>query len=221
MVIENDRTSVEKKKRFPPPKRSTSAFDYSGLSLTGLEFSPSDQALLAQTPAGENYVRILYALALASVSDVNTILEIGAGVSTAVFVHALHDAGRSGPKVCSIDTDPAVPSLEATTLADSLGVNWNVVRSDSLKAAFELLPVRVDLLYIDGDHGGLHAIGDYRRYSPLVHAGGLIVYDDYPLFSGPEAAVATLNAEGVVGRKLTYNLQDGNSFYVIRKGDHG
>ena len=217
-------TDPELKARITSQKKASrgavtavSLFDYTGLDLPGLQFSSSDEVLIQRSDAGENYVRILYALARISSSDTNTILEIGLGESSRVFANALGLVGKLQPHLCSVEINSVNITPPVRTVIESFGVGWTVVIGDSLKVPLDQLPPMVDLLYIDGDHGGEHAIGDYRKFSPLVRAGGLIVYDDYPIFPGPAAAVATLTAEGVVGSKLTYNTGDGNSFYVIRK----
>lgn len=194
-------------------------FDYTGFDLSDLTFSSSEQVILRQSLAGENYVRILYALARASSSPVNAILEIGVGGSSAAFAHALRVGGKETPKLFSIEINPdsPPPALTRVVREEEFGVAWHIVHGDSLKVSLEKLPSEVDLLYIDGDHGGEHSIGDYRRYAPLVRTGGFIVFDDYPLFPGPVAAVQLLASEGIVGEMLMYNLKDGNGFYVIRK----
>lgn len=214
------------KEKFPQNKvykePARPAFDYNQFDLADLQFSSLEQKLLARSESGENYTQILYALARRSLSDVNAILEIGVGNSSLAFANALRDAARSGPQLYSVEIDKDKPVLDmVTTVCDVLDVNWHTVRGDSLKVELERVPEVVDMLYIDGDHGGEHAIGDYRKFSPLVREGGLVVFDDYPTFpgvvNGVSAIVAQLTVEGVKGTALTYNLKDGNSFYVIKK----
>lgn len=221
-MIDPTKKTVQKRPARPAVPASV-LFDPAGLEIPGLQFSQSDLELLQHSLAGENCARILYALLLSCVSDdVNTVLEIvaGGGSSTA-FALALKAAGKRGPKLFSVEIDPATPFATPGMLwkarEEFPELEWHVVYGDSLKVPLEQLPTVVDLLFIDGDHGGEHSIGDYRRFAPLVRSGGLVVFDDYPLFSGPAAAVAMLETEGVKGVKLTYNLQDGNSFYVIQK----
>ena len=172
--------------------------------------------------SGENYTRMLYSLACSVVSPVNTILEIGAGPwggSGVTFAHALRASGYESPRLFSIEINPDYPPfLLVSDVRAELGVDWQIIRGDSLKVSIDpFVFCGVDLLYIDGDHGGEHVIGDYRLFSPLVRAGGLIVFDDFPIAGGVVAVVDVLTAEGVHGVALTYNTQDGNSHYVIRK----
>ena len=209
-----------------PQKRSraspiVSSDAYVLLDLPGFRFSDVDLEIINQSEAGENYARILYTLACRclSGSDVCVVLEVGTGGSSITFAKALNKSNSGGglSRLYSVEIDLNRPTIQDVEIVNSLGVDWRTVHGDSLKVPLDKLPSVVDMLYIDGDHGGDHSIGDYRRFSPLVRAGGLIVYDDYPLFSGPEAAVATLVAEGLSGTRLTYNVSDGNSFYVIQK----
>ncbi len=176
---------------------------------------------MAEKTNGELYSPMLHALAMASSSTLNTILEVGAGPvggSGLIFAEAMREMGRSAPRIFSIDIDPAHPSAQALLhVRETLGVEWVVVHGDSLRVPLDAFPAEVDLLYIDGDHGGDHAIGDYHRLSPLVRKGGLIVFDDFPIAEGVAAAVAGLIKEGVIGLQLVYNHRDGNSHYVIRK----
>ena len=182
--------------------------------------------LLSELPdasaAGHNYMLMLYALAHASISSIHTILEVGAGphgTSALAFAYVLDEIGGEHPQLVSIEISPEHPIPSALDyVREVIGVDWRIVRGDSLKVPFDQLPTVVDLLYIDGDHGGEHALGDYRRFSPLVRKGGLIVFDDYPIATGVVGAVDVLAAEHVVGVVLTYNHQDGNSHWVTRKG---
>ena len=41
------------------------------------------------------------------------------------------------------------------------------------------LPMRIDLLFIDGDHHKKAVMNDFRNYFKLVRSGGFIVFDDY------------------------------------------
>lgn len=191
------------------------------INLDALQLSLSKDS--SDYTPGENYARILRALVRASFSKV--VLEIGAGGSSIAFAQALKEVSKEdsksfpkNPELFSIEINNDIPA--PSTIMDVLelyAVSWSVVHGDSLKVPLSSLPPSVDLLYIDGDHGGEHSIGDYQRYAPLVRVGGLIVFDDYPLFPGPVAAVSTLAAEGVNGIIIVHNLQDGNGFYVIRK----
>ncbi len=194
------------------------------LDLPGLQFSESDLASINHSSAGENYGRILYTLAcrcLAGSGAANAILEIGSGGSSITFAKALGKVGDRSPKLCSVEIDINKPSFHDVEVVSSLDVDWQVVHGDSLKVPLDKVPFAADMLYIDGDHGGDHAIGDYRKFAPLVRAGGLVVFDDYPtapgVVNGVSAIVEILKSEGVVGKVLTYNTQDSNSFYVIQK----
>ena len=215
--MQDAKTFVQEQKR--PRSSRPPVLDYDKFNLADLCFSSSEQLIAEKSKSGETYVRVLYALALRTSSLVNTILEIGVGDSSAAFAHALRMAGKEAPRLFSIELDPARPSevMMRAVREEEIGVAWHIVHGYSLKVPLDQLPSEVDLLYIDGDHGGEHTIGDHRRYAPLVRAGGLIVFDDYPLFPGPVAAVTMLAAEGLVGKKLPYNVKEGNSFYVIRK----
>lgn len=191
-------------------------------------FSTMREFFLERTPplhghddSGENYARMLYSLARGCLSKVNTILEVGAGpqgTSGVVFAHAQREAGFLLPRIFSIeiaDHNPLPQWVEY--VQEELGVCWQIVRGDSLQVELENLPQQVDLLYIDGDHGGDHVIGDYRRFSLLVRPGGLVVFDDYPRATGVAAAVSVLRTEGVTGVAVRYNQNDGNSHYVVMK----
>ncbi len=194
------------------------------LEIPGLQFSESDLALIKQSEAGENYGQILRSLSNRCVNGIGaaiTILEVGTGGSSIIFAETLKQSGGRLPKLCSVELDINKPTLHDVEIVNSLGVDWQAVHGDSLKVPLSQVPSVVDMLYIDGDHGGEHSSGDYRKFAPLVRAGGLVVFDDFPtapgVSNGVSAIVDALKSEGVVGKVLTYNMKDGNSFYVIQK----
>ena len=200
--------------------RTIPTFSDTLLELPGLQFSESDLTTIKQSEAGEIYAQILYSLAYRCLSGLGVcsmILEIGSGGSSIDFAKALNKSGNSLLGLCSVEIDINKPSFHDVEIVNSLNVDWQTVHGDSLKVPLDKLPMSVDMLYIDGDHGGDHSIGDYWKFSPLVRAGGLVVFDDYPIASGVEAIVGILKSEGVVGQVLTYNTKDGNGFYVIQK----
>jgi len=221
-------TDPKVKDKFPQKRtsiRPPSASEVDALlDLPELQFSESDLTTINQSSAGENYARILYTLAArrsTDLVDANVILEIGSGGSSITFAKALSKVGSGQSKLCSVEIDINKPSFHDAEVVSSLGVDWSVVHGDSLKVPLDKIPSVVDMLYIDGDHGGEHSSGDYRKFAPLVRTGGLVVLDDYPtapeVVNGVSAIVEILRTEGMVGRVLTYNVKDGNSFYVIQK----
>lgn len=160
-----------------------------------------------------NYAGNLFALAKAA--NARRIIEIGAGPeggSGQVFASAL----PSGGELWSVEIDTNRPPLDVLSSVEKFDVAWHVLHGDSLTVPLDGLAPGFDLLYIDGDHGGDHALGDFRRFAPLVRAGGFVVYDDFPIATGVVGAVAQLAIEGIVGLQLPYNHQDGNSHYVFR-----
>lgn len=169
----------------------------------------------------DNYSRMLTTLACAV--DARRVLEIGAGpecVSGRAFAEALYACGHHGAALWSVDIDPERPSKQTLRAhANFYAIEWHVIHGDSLRVALPeaLTMAAVDLLYIDGDHGGEHVVGDYERYSPLVRTGGLIVFDDYPIADAVRALCDELAAKRLRGLRLVYNHGDGNSHYVFRK----
>jgi cephalosporin hydroxylase len=56
------------------------------------------------------------------------------------------------------------------------GDSHDVCTSAAVRAALKGRPL--DLLYLDGDHGFEGVAADFRAYTPLVRAGGLVVFHD-------------------------------------------
>ena len=166
-------------------------------------------------PDNYNYSDMLYALARAA--NARKILETGGGpqgTSGQAFARALSECGGELWTVDIVEGRPPKHTIESVPAQ----VKWNVVVGDSLKVDLVQFGTGFDLLYIDGDHGGEHAWGDFEHFAPLVRPGGLVVWDDYnpPDKDGIKHAVEKAIAlVGYSGMRFPYNHEDGNSHYAL------
>lgn len=77
----------------------------------------------------------------------------------------------------------------------SPGQRLHLLRTDSHKAEAKLRTEhalkgsQLDLLFIDGDHTYEGVKRDFEMYSPMVQAGGLVVFHDIVEIPGPEFGV--------------------------------
>lgn len=106
------------------------------------------------------------------------IINIGAskGISTVVMLEARPDAF-----IFSIDID--ICPWEAESL-DKIGLDRSrVVRvfGDSSKIDF---PIKVDMVYFDGDHSYDGVMADCYRWLDKIKTGGLAVFHDYVKIGG-------------------------------------
>lgn len=125
-----------------------------------------------------HHFHILYDLPLPSAKPVY--LEIGcyAGASAILMLR------RPNVSVVSIDLgNPISPSIvESNVKANNpLGNSFRYVMGSSHnQSVFEQVnDLKVDLLFIDGDHSGIGVEQDWLLYSNLVTPNGWIVFDDY------------------------------------------
>lgn len=152
----------------------------------------------------------------------HVVLEIGSwqGTSAAAFA-----AGSEETTVITIDhhSDPGDDQNQAKTIeACNLFPNLNYVQGCSSEMvhllkegtinAFPIIKEflgenRIDILFIDGWHGGEFARADFDTYRPLLAPNALIICDD--LCEGDSAAIFGMKQfwEGLPGEKyLCHNL---------------
>jgi len=107
------------------------------------------------------------------------ILEIGVrtGISTAALLLGIQ---RAGGYLYSAD----IENKFGTTFGNH--PNWTFIHSDS-KDTSEILPLipdKLDVLFVDGDHSYEGALADLNNYGPKVKSGGLIVCHDVTYLCG-------------------------------------
>lgn len=173
---------------------------------------------------GDHYQRMLYALAAGQ--GARAVIETGAGPdggSGQAFCYAMAEvaevSGKDVKGLVSIELRPEHPRAGLVEeVTKHTGVTWKVVYGDSLDVNVKKLPLKAcDILYIDGDHGGEHALGDFERLRPLVQPGGLVIFDDYPCATGVVAAVEEVQRRhNLIGVHLKHDWETGNGFYVFR-----
>jgi predicted O-methyltransferase YrrM len=121
-----------------------------------------------------------------------TIIEVGSwlGASTRFLATQVN----SGGKVYAVDTwqgsitevvhqqDPRLPFLYEIFLSNTIQAGLTdvivPVRMESLQAA-EILDVRADLIYIDGDHRAESVYQDILAWYPHLKEGGIFCGDDW------------------------------------------
>lgn len=123
-------------------------------------------------------------------SEIKTVLEIGThlGYSGANWYRAFEDA-----KIIGIEKE--IPKFHDNQWWDNLIFNDSHDEETLETVKDFLLDIEnnvirsVDLLFIDGDHRYEAVKKDYEMYSPLVQAGGFIVFHDVILKDHPEVEV--------------------------------
>jgi len=167
--------------------------------------------------ASVRYAHVLWLLA--EVLAVKSVLEVGIGptaVSGSTFIWNMGQ--RGGGFLLSVDIDTQLPRALDRQLAHDKGVLWTVLHGESLDVAKSIpAEMRVDLLYIDGDHDKLHAYGDTMAYLPFLRPGGYLIIDDYPTFEGVVEAAMQLEAEGFTFVHLAHEVPHGNGRLVWQK----
>ncbi len=63
--------------------------------------------------------------------------------------------------------------------------------SNDAVADFSKLNLKIDYLFIDGDHSYQGVLDDFNNYSPFMNDNGIIVFDNYNDHSWPEVKTAT------------------------------
>jgi hypothetical protein len=163
------------------------------------------------------YCQVLWTLA--ECLGVTSVLEVGIGphaVSGMIFAHSM--GTRGGGVLRSIDVETDRPSAAYRRMALTQKVNWIVTHGDSLALAETLPPdLRVDLLYIDGDHDYAHAYGDTVAYMPFLRPGGYLVIDDYPGCDGVVEARIQLQQEGYAFIHCAHHPPHNNGRLVMQK----
>ena len=126
-------------------------------------------------------------LKLASLANVKTVVEIGAGpCGTAVMF-----AEMVGPDglVVSVDLPPEIGGTpkQYEEMARTKAENWQMVRGDSGanetrdRVLAALGGREVGLLFIDGEHTRAAALRDLEVYRPMLEDMGLIAFHDITL----------------------------------------
>lgn len=170
------------------------------------------------------YAKTLYDAALGA----KRIVEIGAGpvaehVSGAAFCHAM---SFNGGHLLSIDVDHARPAPAFMEEAGNIGVVWRAMHGNSCAMTAEEVrsvigEAPIDLLYIDGDHSAEACLSDFERFAPLVRQAGLVIIDDYPASPGVCHAIEQLEARGLKGETVPYDVTGSgtrNAHWVHVKG---
>ena len=111
-------------------------------------------------------------------------IEIGAyaGGSASLMMH------RKNTKIISIDIGQPIEPVNAIFNVNAnnfYGNSYTYIHGDSSKQSTinqleELLSdAKIDILFIDGDHGYNSVIRDFNNYVDFVNDGGFIIFDDY------------------------------------------
>ena len=80
-------------------------------------------------------------------------------------------------------------------------------------STFDNLNLKIDLLFIDGDHSYYGATIDFLSYFPYLNQGAFVVFDNYSDWPGVKEAVKNLNFE-----ELKCEVIGGfKSGYIVRK----
>lgn len=72
-----------------------------------------------------------------------------------------------------------------------VGVNW---------------PIKVDLVFIDGDHSYIGCAGDIKAWVPHVHAGGYVLFHDFGSPVWPDVRIAVEELMPEYGGKLLHRI---------------
>ena len=122
----------------------------------------------------QEYLPFLYETALSY--DEVRVLELGArrGNSTVAFLAAAVTVDGS---VTSVDIDRVTDYPEMQPLIGNTA--WRFVHgSDTDEAVQALLPLEVDVLFIDSSHEYDHTLAELRAYMPRVVPGGVALFHD-------------------------------------------
>lgn len=121
----------------------------------------------------------------------STIIETGTnvGCSTIVLAQALRDSVGGG-RVHSIEIDPATQARAAVNIeAAGLTELATLHVGDSLEVLPRILADmdKVQVAFLDGDHGHDHVVSEFELVLPKLAPNGLILIDNtYGLFEGEE-----------------------------------
>ena len=128
------------------------------------------------------------------------ILEIGTfrGLSSILFAKTRKDA-----KIITIDNHRGIKRDNG----DLLSSYEKVLNNFKLAGVSNVTHIQVssqdykpegkfDLLFIDGDHSYKAASFDYKKYSPFVKEGGLVIFHDYSTFKGVRLVCNSIQTHG-------------------------
>jgi predicted O-methyltransferase YrrM len=139
-------------------------------------------------------------------APVPVVVELGSWMGRSTLWLAAGLADRGGGRCVAVDTWMGTPSegvhakrleeiggseqLFATFMANCqrAGVTaivepWRLTTTEAARRWSEAVPI--GLLYIDADHGYEAVRRDFECWSPWMAAGGIVVFDDVPTWSGP------------------------------------
>lgn len=122
-----------------------------------------------------HYYRLLYEIVKRHKPAYTLEIGVDKGGSTLTLA-AAHPSGR----VISVDIDePSCANANRIAISRSL-FNIQAMVNDSLKHVKFLqgIPMKADLLFLDGYHDFKHAFAEYQQYRPLMKQGAIILFDD-------------------------------------------
>jgi predicted O-methyltransferase YrrM len=133
--------------------------------------------------------------------DLKAIVELGTrnGNSTIALLEA---ATAIGGQVLSVDVEPCLDARRRIKEAgfDSM---WQFVQADDMSLGPPIVPVPIDLLFIDTSHIYSHTIAELNKYYSYLRDGSWIVMHDYVEFPGVNRAV----------REFVEKMSQSASFY--------
>jgi cephalosporin hydroxylase len=157
--------------------------------LSQLRYSSADPSLLIETLWRSHFFRplqkkseILRLVEIVNSLRPQTICEIGAAGGGTTFL--LAQAAASNATVITVDTAFTPSRRDAISRFALEGQKIICLQNDShdaetVRLVRDCLPdQRLDMLYLDGDHSYEGILADFQLYSPLVRAGGIIVFHD-------------------------------------------
>lgn len=104
------------------------------------------------------------------------------------------------------------------TLTEEFGSRFTLKRIKSVVASAEMSNLKIDLVFIDGDHRYQAVYDDLRSWWPKIRPGGVLAGDDYEM---PEVRLAVNNYFTQMGQKvLLLTDEDTNHHtYFVQKSD--
>lgn len=142
--------------------------------------------IIKEIPSFHHHTHILYDVRHIISKEKVTYMEIGSycGASAALVlshpgktvVHCIDPLNL--PKSHYKGQHDQLTMLQ-NALKEYKDVNIHQGYSQDTKILNEVKDVKVDMLFIDGDHSYNGVRRDFNNYSPLVVSGGFIIFDDY------------------------------------------